>query len=348
MRSAQGAVGNQTNPQLKLAAGFFDTLDHNAERYVNMGREVFAPTLESLKGDSDEQPAAVLLANGQKVVKKAMVFKTIAGYFKKVSFIFGMLPVVLLGVTLILFVLAIKPTLMEIIKLPATVAAGTGGADGVVKRAMRRVGGELVATICTLGVLIVLSMFAGFVMGKVVEPMLDTLITCFARALDYLQFVEDASAGMVGLMLFSVILAPLCSRIEWFRIPRPVAALLTLIVAGGIEFGDDVVRMDLAERVLRAVRADVFQRDIREELEGRQAEATAQFGEDLHQAIERGQGQQHDVGQRRRIGQSHGRFDDDAKGAFRANHQMAQVVAAAVLDQAAIEVEQVAVAGDQF
>lgn len=207
MRSAQGAVGNQTNPQLKLAAGFFDTLDHNAERYVNMGREVFAPTLESLKGDSDEQPAAVLLANGQKVVKKAMVFKTIAGYFKKVSFIFGMLPVVLLGVTLILFVLAIKPTLMEIIKLPATVAAGTGGADGVVKRAMRRVGGELVATICTLGVLIVLSMFAGFVMGKVVEPMLDTLITCFARALDYLQFVEDASAGMVGLMLFSVILA---------------------------------------------------------------------------------------------------------------------------------------------
>ena len=50
MRSAQGAVGNQTNPQLKLAAGFFDTLDHTAERYVNMGREVFAPTLESLRG----------------------------------------------------------------------------------------------------------------------------------------------------------------------------------------------------------------------------------------------------------------------------------------------------------
>ena len=189
------------------AAGFFDTLDHNAPRYVNMGREVFAPTLESLNGKSDEQPAAVLLANGQKVVKKAMVFKTIAGYFKKVSFIFGMLPVVLLGVTMILFILAIKPTLMEIIKLPATAASGTSGGGGVVKRAMRRIGGEFVATLCTLGVLIVLSMVAGFVMGKVVEPMLDTLITCFARALDYLQFVEDASAGMVGLMVFSVILA---------------------------------------------------------------------------------------------------------------------------------------------
>ena len=44
-------------------------------------------------------------------------------------------------------------------------------------------------------------------MGRVVEPMLDTLITCFARALDYLQFVADASPAKVGMMLFSVILA---------------------------------------------------------------------------------------------------------------------------------------------
>ena len=31
-------------------------------------------------------------------------------------------------------------------------------------------------------------------------------------------------------LVFSVILAPLCSRIEWFRIPRPIAALLALII----------------------------------------------------------------------------------------------------------------------
>jgi hypothetical protein len=207
MRTAQGAVGNQTNPQLRLASGFFDALDHNAERYVVTGREVFAPTLEALNGKSDEQPAAILIANGQKVVKKAMVFKNIAGMFKKVSFVFGALPIVLLAVTMILFVLAIKPTLMEIINLPATAAQGNGDGSGVVKRAMRRVGGELLATLCTLGVLIVLTLVAGFVMGRVVEPMLDTLITCFARAIDYLQFVENASAGKVGLMLFSVILA---------------------------------------------------------------------------------------------------------------------------------------------
>ncbi|MDP3495515.1 MAG: AI-2E family transporter [Hyphomonadaceae bacterium] len=37
-------------------------------------------------------------------------------------------------------------------------------------------------------------------------------------------------------LVFSVILAPLCSRIEWFRIPRPVAALMALIIAGGIAY----------------------------------------------------------------------------------------------------------------
>jgi predicted PurR-regulated permease PerM len=37
-------------------------------------------------------------------------------------------------------------------------------------------------------------------------------------------------------LVFSVILAPLCSRIEWFRIPRPIAALLALIIAGGVAY----------------------------------------------------------------------------------------------------------------
>lgn len=37
-------------------------------------------------------------------------------------------------------------------------------------------------------------------------------------------------------LVFAVILAPLCSRIEWFWIPRPLAALMALIIAGGIAY----------------------------------------------------------------------------------------------------------------
>ena len=37
-------------------------------------------------------------------------------------------------------------------------------------------------------------------------------------------------------LVFSVILAPICSRIEWFRIPRPIAALFALIFAGAVVY----------------------------------------------------------------------------------------------------------------
>ncbi len=205
LRTTQSALASQTNPQLKIAAGFFDALDHNAEDYAIMGKELFGPTLEQLSGKSDEQPAVLLIENGQKIVEQASVFKTVAGMFKRVNFIFGILPIVLLGVTLLLFMLAIKPTLIEIIKLPATAASGQGS-TGVVQRAMRRVGGEMVATVCTLGVLVLLTLLSGFILGQVVEPALDSIISYFSLAVIYLQWVEGASTAQVMLMLFSVIL----------------------------------------------------------------------------------------------------------------------------------------------
>jgi hypothetical protein len=207
MRSAQGALSNYTNPSIAIASGTFDTLDRNAEEYIVTGKELFAPTLEQMRNHPDEQPAALLLANGQKLVKDAKVFLTIKNMFKKVDFVFGILPVVLLLVTLILFVLAIKPTLVEIVNLPGAVASGraSGGTD-VVKRAMQRVKGELLATLCTIGVLSVLTLVSAFVLGRIVGPALDALLAYFSAAVQYLQFVEGASSGTVFVALFGVVL----------------------------------------------------------------------------------------------------------------------------------------------
>ncbi|MDX2089295.1 MAG: hypothetical protein SFX73_15680 [Kofleriaceae bacterium] len=207
MRTAQGALSNYTNPSIAIASGTFDTLDRNAEEYIVAGKELFAPTLEQMRNHPDEQPAALLIANGQKLVKDAKVFLTIKNMFKKVDFVFGILPVVLLIVTLILFVLAIKPTLVEIINLPGAVASGraSGGSD-VVKRAMHRVKGELLATLCTIGVLAVLTLVSAFVLGKIVGPALDALLAYFSAAVQYLQFVDGASSGKVFLALFGVVL----------------------------------------------------------------------------------------------------------------------------------------------
>ena len=210
-RGAQAGLGQATNPQLRIASGFFDTIDRNAEDYLVMGKELFAPTLERLQGNSDEQPAAILIENGTKIVKDAQVFLTIAKAFKKVDFVFAALPVVLLMVTMLLFVLAIRPTLMEIIRLPMTVAGGAAtdrAAAGkqVVKRAIHRVVGELVATLGTLGVLVVITLLAGAVLGRVVAPALDALIAYFQLGISYLQFVQGASSALVFGMLFAVIL----------------------------------------------------------------------------------------------------------------------------------------------
>jgi len=93
------------------------------------------------------------------------------------------------------------------VKLPMHAASGEAGVGrDVTRKAMRRVWGEMLATVCTVGVLVVLTILSGFVLGRVVSPALDALLGYFSRALEYLQFVEGASSGLVFVTLFAVIL----------------------------------------------------------------------------------------------------------------------------------------------
>lgn len=208
MRTVQGALSNYTNPSIAIASGTFDTLDKNAEEYIIEGKELFAPTLEQMRANPDEQPTVILLDNGVKIIKDAKVFFAIKKMVKKVDFIFSILPIVLMGVTMLLFLLALKPTLMEIVKLPAVAASGTGGNVGrdVVAKSLRRVTGELKAAVCTLGVLVVITLVSSFVLGRVVGPAIDSLLGYFAMSVSYLQFVQGASSGLVFMALFGVIL----------------------------------------------------------------------------------------------------------------------------------------------
>jgi hypothetical protein len=207
MRQAQNALSGLTNPSVAIAGGVFDTLDRNADEFIYTGKELFLPTLEQMRNNPEEQPAVQLLENGMKIVQDAKVFLSMAKLFKKVDFLFGILPIILTVLTLVLFIVAIKPTLMAIIKLPAAAAEGRSNAGReVVGLAVKRVKGEMLATICTVGVLTVLSLFSAFVLGRVVEPALATLLRYFSDAVMYLQFVEGASSGLVFVSLFGVIL----------------------------------------------------------------------------------------------------------------------------------------------
>lgn len=207
LRTVQTSLAKYTNPSVAIASGTFDTLDDNAERYIVMGKELFMPTIEQFRNSPDEQPSVQLLGNGIKIVQDAKVFLSVAKMFKKVDFLFKALPIVLTLVTLILFVLAIRPTLVEIIKLPAKAAAGEGGAGKeVVAKSLGRVKGELLASLCTIGFLVVITLLSGWVLGQVVKPALDAFLTYFSLTVTYLQFAEGASSGLVFVTLFAVIL----------------------------------------------------------------------------------------------------------------------------------------------
>ncbi len=207
LRTVQGALSTYTNPSIAIAAGTFDTLDENAEKYIVMGKELFLPTIEQMRNAPDEQPSVQLLGNGIKIVQDAKVFLSIAKMFKKVDFIFSVLPIILTLLTLVLFCLAIRPTLTEIIKLPAKAASGQSGVGKeVVATSLRRVRGELFASLCTIGVLVVLTLLSGWVLSQVVKPALDAFLTYFSLTVTYLQFAEGASSGLVFVTLFAVIL----------------------------------------------------------------------------------------------------------------------------------------------
>lgn len=51
-----------------------------------------------------------------------------------------------------------------------------------------------------------------------------------------LFFAKGFMMPIAVALVFAVILGPICSRIEWFWVPRPIAALLALIFAGGLVY----------------------------------------------------------------------------------------------------------------
>ncbi len=207
MRGTQAQLGEYTNPQIAVAAGFFDSLDEHAEDFIVTGKELFAPTLEQLARGADEQPTALLLENGRKIIEDAQVFTAIAALFKRVDWLFGVIPILLLIVTMALFVRSVIPTLVAIVRLPAQAAAGAQGAgEAVVKGSMRRVGGEFLATLCTVGLLFALTLISASILGAVVKPALQSLLSYFSLSVSYLQFVASASSGLVYATLVSVIL----------------------------------------------------------------------------------------------------------------------------------------------
>ncbi|MBL8943922.1 MAG: hypothetical protein JNK45_12280, partial [Myxococcales bacterium] len=145
LRGIQGALSSVTNPQVAVIDATFQVLDDNVEDLVDVGPMLIeAPLAQVAAGEQDSLPMAIL-DNVSKINEDITIFKTIARQFEGVFAMFGYLPIVLTVVAVVLFVLSIKPVILEIVALPGRVAAGEARAGDVVKEVFRTVGRELLA-----------------------------------------------------------------------------------------------------------------------------------------------------------------------------------------------------------
>ncbi|HEU5059473.1 MAG TPA: hypothetical protein VFU21_23225, partial [Kofleriaceae bacterium] len=163
MRGTQSALGKYTNPQVKMVSATFDLVEEKAEDMADIGPILIEPTLASLTGDTDAPILTIMLENVQKLKNDMTVFTTVGNFFKRLSWLFGMLPILFIGLAILLFAKAARPTLLEIVKLPERAASGERGVVGhTVRLTLRNVWAEAKATFATVGVLLVMTLVAAF------------------------------------------------------------------------------------------------------------------------------------------------------------------------------------------
>jgi hypothetical protein len=208
LRTFQGALGTMTNPKIAVVEGAFDALDKNADDFAQLGPSLIEPTLTQLQGGESEDPLPVLLLdNLQKFGPTFSVMKSIAGMFRAVSWIFGYVPILLSLLAAALFVKSFWPVFTEIIDLPSRAVAGEpGAARRIVGETFRKIGRELLATLCLIGTLFLVTILSGIILFQLVAPAMEAFISYIALAFVYLQVDPDASATLTLLSLAGVMI----------------------------------------------------------------------------------------------------------------------------------------------
>ncbi len=211
MRGTQSVLGKYTNPQVKMVSSTFDLIEEKAEDMADIGPILIEPTLASLTGDTDAPVLTIMLDNVQKLKNDMHVFTTVGNFFKKLNWVFGMLPILFIGLAIFLFAKVAKPTLLEIVRLPERAASGERGVVAhTVRLTLRNVWAEAKATFATVAVLMLMTLVAAFLLGHVLQPAIEIFMAYLAVCFMYVQIAPDASSfwilfSLMGSIMFLVL-----------------------------------------------------------------------------------------------------------------------------------------------
>lgn len=211
MRGAQAATGSVTNPQIQVVEATFNLLDEKAGDMADIGPQIIDPTIAGLSGETGDPVLVVMLDNVQKLASDVKVFASVGRFFKRLDFLFGVIPLALIGIAMVLVFQAARPTLVQIVRLPAAAAAGARGAGReVVAGTLRAVWAELRATLCVVAVLVCLTLAVAALIGFVLEPAIEIFLAYLSVSLLYVQTVDGASSfwvlsSLMGSVIFLVV-----------------------------------------------------------------------------------------------------------------------------------------------
>ncbi len=301
MRTVQGTVAvDTTSPKMRIAHAVFDVLgkEHQVELLSDLSKErldfIKTPLQALVKGTGDpaeqeafvayvalhwatllEEPELAFLAKNATMLKShAAAFKGAVGYYEKVDWVMGYVPILLALLAVLLYLLPMKETLLSIVSAPARAARGDD--PNAFADAIHTVKGEFKLIVPYLGVMLLFIPVVGVFIALAVEPLVELLLGYFFQTLFYLLGAEasalvlDLSLGGAMLLLVACIAVfvlamsqllgtlrkVLRARFHWghplsrygrfFKL-APLASLAVLAFPVAFAFGIHYVAFDIVE-----------------------------------------------------------------------------------------------------
>ncbi|MCB9548151.1 MAG: hypothetical protein H6706_20230 [Myxococcales bacterium] len=230
MRTVQGAVMvDSTSPKLRLATAVFDVLEkeHQVQLLSDLSKErldfIKTPLQAVVRATGDtaqqenfvayvaehwaellQEPELKSLAQNAVMLKThGQDLKSVLGFFRKVDWIMGYVPVFLALLAVLLYLLPMRETLVEIVNAPLK---GAQGADAsAMGAAMSTIKGEFKLIVPYLVVMLLVLPIVGVAMGLAVEPIVELLLGYLFQTVWYI-LGPGASAAVLDLSVGGVIL----------------------------------------------------------------------------------------------------------------------------------------------
>ena len=204
LRVIQNEAAMATNPQIRVIEASFDAVDKNLEEVAAMPGLIEVPLQRLRDGEADSLGVA-LLENVKAFKSDFEAFDGVAEMFKSVNWLFGWVSIAMLLLTVVLFLVTLRPLLTDIIKMPGRAAQGEVAPGEVVGLVGKRVGNELLATLGVSALAVIVSLLSGYIEARLVGPAMDQFILQLLIAMQYV-FVEPlASTAYVYVAMGSVL-----------------------------------------------------------------------------------------------------------------------------------------------